>query len=96
MKINEPGRTTNGSAKAGIIVRNDVTQPGSSPGYAAHRHPAGGGFEWLRDTDGNGQLDASTGAARRLPGLGAARARRRHVLGYWSNDGASFSRSATR
>ncbi|WP_129667645.1 ThuA domain-containing protein [Phytoactinopolyspora endophytica] len=59
----ESQTNSHNSAKAGLIVRNDVTQPASSPGYAAMTLRAGSGFEWLRDTDGNGQLDASDGAS---------------------------------
>ncbi len=62
MQIPAQGNSHNG-AKAGIMVRNDVTQPGTSPGYAALGIRPNGGFEWLRDTDGNGQLDASTSAS---------------------------------
>ena len=50
---------TNGGAKSGLIVRNDVTQPGQSAGYALLAIRPSGGVEWLRDPDGNGQLNAS-------------------------------------
>ncbi|GAA3885601.1 hypothetical protein GCM10022381_29680 [Leifsonia kafniensis] len=53
-------QNTNGSAKAGIIVRNDMTQPGTSPGYAMVGIRPTGGVEFLSDPDGNGQLNAST------------------------------------
>ncbi|WP_380166687.1 ThuA domain-containing protein [Jannaschia sp. R86511] len=50
----------NNNAKAGLIVRNDVTQPGQSAGYAALGVRPNNGVEWLRDSDGNGTLNAST------------------------------------
>ncbi|MDP3893378.1 DUF1349 domain-containing protein, partial [Nocardioides sp.] len=50
------------SAKSGLIVRNDATLPGQSPGYALLGIRPNNGVEFLRDTDGNGQLDASTAA----------------------------------
>jgi cytochrome c len=53
---------THASAKAGIIVRNDITRPGSSPGYAMVGIRPTGGVEFLSDPDGNGQLNASVGA----------------------------------
>jgi PKD repeat protein len=59
VRINSQGNS-NGSAKAGLIVRNDVTQPGSSPGYAALGIRPSGGFEWLRG-NAAGQLVTSTG-----------------------------------
>src|SRR5690606_31384738 len=51
---------SHGSAKAGLIVRNDVTAPGQSAGYAALGIRPSGGFEWLRSANGNGQLNASS------------------------------------
>ncbi|MGW9631169.1 ThuA domain-containing protein [Agromyces sp. NPDC055520] len=55
----EAQQNTNGSAKAGIIVRNDMTQPGTSPGYAMVGIRPSGGIEFLADPDGNGQLNTS-------------------------------------
>ena len=58
----------NASAKAGIIVRNDVTDPGSSPGYGFLTARQGNPYEWLRDSDGNGSIDAATnGASSSVP-----------------------------
>lgn len=53
---------THGAAKAGIIVRNDMTQPGTSKGYAIVGVRPSGGVEFLRDVDGNGQVEASSQA----------------------------------
>ncbi|WP_161490306.1 ThuA domain-containing protein [Agromyces aureus] len=52
-------QNTNGAAKAGLIVRNDLAQPGTSPGYAMVGIRPSGGIEFLTDPDGNGQLSAS-------------------------------------
>ncbi|GAA1825092.1 ThuA domain-containing protein [Agromyces salentinus] len=52
-------QNTNGAAKAGLIVRNDLTQPGTSPGYAMVGVRPSGGIEFLADPDGNGQLNTS-------------------------------------
>ncbi|MGJ7442620.1 ThuA domain-containing protein [Aquipuribacter sp. MA13-6] len=50
----------NTNAKAGLLVRNDATAPGTSPGYGAVGLRPNNGVEWLRDSDGNGTLNAST------------------------------------
>jgi glucose/arabinose dehydrogenase/PKD repeat protein len=91
VKIASQGNSA-GSAKAGIIVRNDVTQPGRSPGYAALAIRPSGGFEWLRDGDGNGTLDTSTGGGTssypawvRLVRDGDS------YTAYWSKDGVNFT-----
>ena len=41
------------------MVRNDITQPAKSPGYAAlyRRQKYGGGIDWLDDLDGDGLTD---------------------------------------
>ncbi|MFD0785095.1 Ig-like domain-containing protein, partial [Micromonospora azadirachtae] len=92
VKIERQGNS-NASAKAGLIVRNDITQPGTSPGYAAMTLRAGLGFEWLRDTDGNGQLDASTGASTTsYPAWVRIVRDGNQYHGYWSKDGVNFTR----
>ncbi|MEV4810976.1 ThuA domain-containing protein [Micromonospora avicenniae] len=92
VKIERQGNS-NSSAKAGLIVRNDITQPGTSPGYAAMTLRAGLGFEWLRDTDGNGQLDASTGASTTsYPAWVRIVRDGSQYYGYWSKDGVNFTR----
>lgn len=63
VKINSQGNS-NGSAKAGIIVRNDVTQTANSQGYAALGMRPSGGF--------SGCAATPAGSSRRRP----ARARR--------------------
>ncbi|MEV6367171.1 ThuA domain-containing protein [Micromonospora musae] len=92
VKIERQGNS-NSSAKAGIIVRNDITQPGVSAGYAAMTLRAGLGFEWLRDTDGNGQLDASTGASTTsYPSWVRVVRDGNQYYGYWSKDGVTYTR----
>jgi glucose/arabinose dehydrogenase/PKD repeat protein/type 1 glutamine amidotransferase len=82
---------SHGSAKAGIIVRNDVTQPGASAGYAALGIRPSNGFEWLRG-NAQGQLVESTGAGStdypawmRLVRDGDL------YTAYWSLDGEEFT-----
>ncbi|WP_291415636.1 ThuA domain-containing protein [Actinophytocola sp.] len=91
VKVERQGNS-NASAKAGLIVRNDVTQPGTSPGYGAMTMRAGLGFEWLRDTDGNGTLDASTGASTTsYPAWVRLVRDGDQYYSYWSKDGESFT-----
>jgi glucose/arabinose dehydrogenase/PKD repeat protein/regulation of enolase protein 1 (concanavalin A-like superfamily) len=91
VKIERQGNSA-GSAKAGIIVRNDVTQPGTSPGYAMLAMRPSGGFEWLRDSDGNGQLDASTGASTTsYPAWVRLVRDGNSYTAYWSKDGENFT-----
>jgi cytochrome c len=91
VKIERQGNSA-GSAKAGIIVRNDVTQPGRSPGYAAMTLRPGPGFEWLRDGDGNGTLDASTsGGSTSYPAWVRLVRDGDSYTGYWSKDGENFT-----
>jgi len=83
---------TNASAKAGLIVRNDVTVPGSSPGYAMVGIRPTGGVEFLSDPDGNGQLNASVAAGStsyptwvKLERAGA------EYTAYFSKDGTTWT-----
>jgi cytochrome c len=88
----ENQQNTHASAKAGLIVRNDVTQPGQSPGYAAMTMRAGNTFEWLRDTTGNGQLNASDGAGQHgYPAWVRIMRDGDEYTGYWSTDGEQFT-----
>jgi glucose/arabinose dehydrogenase/regulation of enolase protein 1 (concanavalin A-like superfamily) len=83
---------SNNSAKAGLIVRNDVTQPGVSPGYTALAMRAGNVFEWLSDSDGNGQLDTSFGAgSHSYPAWVRLVRDGDQYFGYWSLDGETFT-----
>ena len=87
---------THGSAKAGLIVRNDMTQPGVSPGYAMVAVRPAGGMEFLTDSDGNGTLNTSVGGGTsgtpkwlKLSRRGAS------YSGYWSNNGTSWTQIGT-
>ena len=60
VKVENPELRSNWVGRAGLIVRNDITKPGESKGYAilACSPAAGVSFEW--DADGNGVLDEHT------------------------------------
>ncbi|WP_265521974.1 ThuA domain-containing protein [Oerskovia flava] len=90
VKINSQGNS-HGSAKAGIIVRNDVTQTGNSPGYAALGIRPSGGFEWLR-AGANGQLSASTAASTTsYPAWVRIERDGDLYTASWSKDGTNFT-----
>ncbi|MBD8080167.1 ThuA domain-containing protein [Cellulosimicrobium arenosum] len=90
VKVNSQGNS-NGSAKAGIIVRNDVAQAGSSPGYAALGMRPSGGFEWLRG-NASGQLATSTSASSTSYPAWVRVVRDGDLYtAYWSKDGENFT-----
>lgn len=88
---------TNGSAKAGLIVRNDMTRPGTSPGYAMVALRPSGGVEFLTDPDGNGQLNASVqGGTSGTPKWLKLRRDAGGYSAYWSNDGTAWTQVGTK
>ncbi|NYE36076.1 glucose/arabinose dehydrogenase/PKD repeat protein/type 1 glutamine amidotransferase [Nocardioides cavernae] len=82
----------NNSGKAGLIIRNDMTQPGSSAGYAMLAWRRASGMEFLTDPDGNGQLNASVaGGTSTTPKWLKLSRRGEQVSAYWSNNGTSWT-----
>ncbi|MFD2024361.1 ThuA domain-containing protein [Promicromonospora aerolata] len=90
VKINSQGNSA-GSAKAGIIVRNDVTQPGTSPGYAALGIRPSGGYEWLRGNDAGQLVTSSNGGPTAYPGWVRLVRDGDLYSAYWSADGETFT-----
>ncbi|MEU4364424.1 ThuA domain-containing protein [Promicromonospora sp. NPDC023987] len=90
VKINSQGNSA-GSAKAGIIVRNDVTQPGTSPGYAALGIRPSGGYEWLRGNDAGQLVTSSNGGPTAYPGWVRLVRDGDLYSAYWSSDGETFT-----
>src|SRR5690606_4202397 len=87
VKIESQGNS-HGSAKAGLIVRNDVTAPGESGGYAALGIRPSGGFEWLRSSNGQGQLNASdSGGSTTYPAWVRIERDGDLYSAYWSTNG---------
>jgi alpha-galactosidase len=87
-------------AKAGLMVRNDVTSANTSPGFLTLAATPGHGYIMQWDSDGDGQLDSSapsaggTGTTRypswlRLTRSGAS------YTGYYSGDGRRWVKVAT-
>ncbi|MCQ4080382.1 NEW3 domain-containing protein [Streptomyces sp. RB6PN25] len=61
---------TNAWAKAGIMVRNDITAANTSPGYLIVAVTPGHGYVVQWDSTGNGQLDSNSAPSNE--GLGTA------------------------
>ena len=83
---------TNVWAKAGIMVRNDITEAGASPGYLALVETPGNGYLLDWDSDGDGQLDSqdSTGAATYPSWLKLVRHGTTYS-GYYSTDDSTWN-----
>ncbi|MFE4967129.1 NEW3 domain-containing protein [Streptomyces sp. NPDC056660] len=79
-------------AKAGIMVRNDITQPNTSPGYLALVATPGNGYLLDWDSDGDGKLDSqdSTGTATYPSWLKLVRNGTTYS-GYYSTDDATWN-----
>jgi alpha-galactosidase len=92
---------TNAWAKAGIMIRNDITKPASSPGYAILAEAPGKGYVLQWDSNGDGQLDSNSAPSDsgsgtavypswlKLVRSGSA------VTGYYSTDGTSWTQVGT-
>ncbi len=92
---------TNAWAKAGIMVRNDVTSADSSPGFLILAEAPGHGYVIQWDSNGDGRLDSNS--APNNTGLGTAtypcwlRLARTGTTytGWYSTDGSSWTLIAT-
>nr|WP_308213678.1 NEW3 domain-containing protein [Streptantibioticus rubrisoli] len=87
-------------AKAGIMVRDDITAPGRSPGYLILAAAPGKGYVLQWDSTGSGHLDTNsappdqgTGTARYPSWLKLVRSGSTFT-GYYSTDGTSWTRLA--
>ncbi|WP_210503403.1 OmpL47-type beta-barrel domain-containing protein [Nocardioides xinjiangensis] len=86
----------NNSGKAGLIIRNDMTQPGVSPGYAMLAWRRAAGMEFLTDPDGNGQLNQSiAGGTSTVPKWLKLSRRGNQVSAFWSNNGTAWTQIGT-
>ncbi|MFC1441410.1 NEW3 domain-containing protein [Streptacidiphilus sp. N1-10] len=92
---------TNPWAKSGIMIRNDITKPGSSPGYAILAEAPGKGYVLQWDSNGDGQLDSNSapsdsgsGTASYPSWLKLVRSGSA-VTGYYSTDGSTWTQVGT-
>ncbi len=83
---------TNGWAKCGIMVRNDMTQAASSAGYCVMSVTPGNDFNFQYDDDNNGYLEGSTTGGNPSPPDSWVRLTREGDVftGYYSTDGTSW------
>lgn len=90
----EVGAQTNTDAwaKAGIMVRNDITNASSSPGFVILAVTPGNGYALQWDSNGDGQLDSNQSHATvTYPSwLKLVRAGTTYT-GYWSTDGSTWN-----
>ncbi|GAA2251498.1 hypothetical protein GCM10010430_38200 [Kitasatospora cystarginea] len=84
-------------AKAGIMVRDDITKPNSSPGYVILAEAPGKGYVLQWDSTGSGQLDSNSAPANQGSGKAAYPSWLKLVrsgstyTGYYSTDGTSWT-----
>lgn len=86
-------QNTHAWAKAGIMVRNDMTQPGTSTGYSMISVTPVNGFSFQWDSNNNGYLNQnnSTGGAASPPDAWVRLTRVGNIFtGYYSTDGVSW------
>ncbi|GAA2947857.1 hypothetical protein GCM10011428_78870 [Streptomyces violaceus] len=84
---------TNGWAKAGVVLRNDLTDDGSSAGYAAVVVTPSNGVSFQRDSNADGYLDelTSTAATVKAPVWLRLTRTATQVSAYYSTDGSTFT-----
>ncbi|WP_236652304.1 NEW3 domain-containing protein [Streptacidiphilus neutrinimicus] len=84
-------------AKAGLIVRDDMTAPAGSPGYVILAEAPGKGYVLQWDSDGDGQLDSNSAPSNQGSGTAVYPSWLKLVregsvfTGYWSTDGATWT-----
>ncbi|MFI9724258.1 NEW3 domain-containing protein [Streptomyces sp. NPDC052396] len=84
-------------AKAGIMVRNDITGPDASPGYVILAVAPGKGYVLQWDSTGSGHLDANSAPTNQGTGTAAYPSLLKLVrdgarfTGYYSTDGSTWT-----
>jgi hypothetical protein len=92
---------TNAWAKAGIMVRNDVTNANASPGFLILAEAPGHGYVMQWDSNGDGQLDSNSAPSNEGLGTAAYPSWLKLVrsgtsyTGYYSVDGTTWILIAT-
>jgi hypothetical protein len=88
-------------AKAGIMVRDDITKPNSSPGYLILAEAPGKGYVLQWDSTGSGRLDSNSAPANQGSGTAAYPSWLKLVrsgstyTGYYSTDGTAWTQVGT-
>lgn len=84
---------TNPWAKAGVVIRNDVSGAAESQGYAVMVVTPGNGVAFQRDSDGDGYLDSFSGVGGiRAPVWVRLVRTEDQVAGYYSTNGSVWSK----
>ena len=85
---------TNGWAKAGVVLRNNLAQAGSSPGYAVMVLTPSNGVSFQWDSNGDGYLDQLSSAGVGTPAPVWVRLVRTgtQISGYYSTNGTTFTK----
>ncbi|TKK91569.1 right-handed parallel beta-helix repeat-containing protein [Herbidospora galbida] len=84
---------TNAWAKAGVVLRNDLTGSAASPGYAAVVATPGNGVAFQWDANGNGYLDSFSGASGVTAPVWVRLVRTdNQVSGYYSKNGTTWTK----
>lgn len=82
---------TNDWAKAGVVLRNDLTAAGSSPGYASMVVTPSNGVSFQWDSNGNGYADSWATANATAPVWVRLVRDGTKVSGYYSTDGTAWT-----
>ncbi|MDX3114536.1 DUF1349 domain-containing protein [Streptomyces scabiei] len=84
---------SNGWAKAGVVLRDDLTGSGSSAGYATVVVTPSNGVSFQRDSNADGYLDqlTSTAATVKAPVWLRLTRTATQVSAYYSTDGSTFT-----
>ena len=92
-------KAANSNSNAGLMVRNDISQPAKSPGYVVlYRRPKyAGSIDWRGDLDGNGLTDVISFAhgiqGRTFPMWLKIEKAGKSFIGYSSRDGSLWQRA---
>ncbi|MGW0823486.1 DUF1349 domain-containing protein [Streptomyces sp. NPDC002845] len=86
--------STDDWAKAGVVLRNSLTDDGSSPGYAVVAATPGRGVSFQWDSDADGYLDKFTSTASTVKAPVWVRLSRTatQVSAHYSTDGSTFTK----
>ena len=92
-------KAANSNSNAGLMVRNDISQPAKSPGYVVlYRRPKyAGSIDWRGDLDGNGLTDVISFAhgiqGRTFPMWLKIEKAGKSFVGYSSRDGSLWQKA---
>jgi hypothetical protein len=94
VRLENPDRRTNWVGRAGIMVRQDISKPGQSPGYLVFGASPANGFALEWDSDGDGRIDKRTvlDGYTNWPCWLKLQRQGSKFTGYSSKDGANWSK----